>query len=133
MTRNIAPRGLSAAIAYPATKKINSPSASGHAGLQRQHVKHTAHLAAQRLIDDLVLLAAGLATEGFRDHGRGIMVAVTGEVPDRHLGIGDRCLDHRLDIVGVHWHSALAPSTAFEFRPWNHLPGSPGPAGPNLA
>ena len=36
------------------------------------------------------------------------MVAVAGQIADRHLGVGDRCLDHRFDIVGVHRHPVLS-------------------------
>jgi hypothetical protein len=38
------------------------------------------------------------------------MVAIAGKIADRHLGVGDRCLDHRFDIAGVHRHPSLAPS-----------------------
>ena len=130
ITRNIAPRGLSAPSSPPSRRQVSATS--GYPGLQRQRVQHAAHLALQRLIDDLVLLHAGLAAEGLRDHGRGIVVAVAGEVTDRHLGIGDRCLDHRLDIVGVHWHSGLAPVSALNSLGLESLPG-PRTGRPNLA
>ena len=52
------------------------------------------------------VLHARLAAEGFRDHGRRIVVAIAGQIPDRHLGVGNRSLDHRFDIVGVHRHPA---------------------------
>jgi hypothetical protein len=35
------------------------------------------------------------------------MVAVAGEVADRHLGIRDAGLDQALDLRGVHRHSVL--------------------------
>src|SRR6185312_12491290 len=72
-----------------------------HAGLERQRVEHAAHLSLQRLVNDLVLLHPRLAPERFRDHRRGVMVAVAGEIPDRHLGVGYRSLDHGFDIAGV--------------------------------
>src|ERR1700682_2249150 len=82
-----------------------------HAGLQRQRVKYAAHLALQRLIDDLVLLDAGFAAERLRDHGRRIVVAIAGQIADRHLGVGYSRLDHRFDIVGVHRHSKFLQSS----------------------
>jgi hypothetical protein len=39
------------------------------------------------------------------------MVAIAGQIADRHLGIRDGCLDHRFDIVGVHWHPVFLPSS----------------------
>src|SRR3979490_2329365 len=84
-----------------------------HAGLQRQRVKYAAHLALQRLIDDLVLLDAGFAAERLRDHGRRIVVAIAGQIADRHLGVGYSRLDHRFDIAGVHRHPGISPISAF--------------------
>src|SRR5262249_13969780 len=55
------------------------------------------------------LLHTGLAAEGFRDHGRRVVVAIAGKIADRHLGVGDRCLDHRFDIAGVHRHASRPP------------------------
>src|SRR5882724_80454 len=55
--------------------------------LQRQRMERTAHLALQRFIYDLVLLHARLAAERGGDHGCGIMVAVAGEIADRHVGV----------------------------------------------
>src|SRR6516165_3575591 len=74
------------------------------AGLQRQRVQLAAHLALERLVDDLVLLDAGFAAERFGDHGCGIMVAVAGEVADRYLGVGNARSDQALDIVRGHGH-----------------------------
>src|ERR1700682_2500838 len=88
-----------------------------HAGLQRQRVKYSAHLALQRLIDDLVLLDAGFAAERLRDHGRRIVVAIAGQIADRHLGVGYSRLDHRFDIAGVHRHPSISPIRRFESRP----------------
>src|SRR6202035_4456503 len=78
-------------------------------GLQRQRVQYPAHLALQRLVDDLVLLDPGFAAERLRNHGRRIMVAIAGQIADRHLGVGYGWLDHRFDIVGVHRHSGMSP------------------------
>src|SRR6202171_4971739 len=83
-----------------------------HAGLQRQRVKYSAHLSLQRLIDDLVLLDAGFAAERLRDHGRRIVVAIAGQIADRHLGVRYSRLDHRFDIAGVHRHSSISPLPA---------------------
>src|SRR5260370_7433140 len=93
-------------------------------------MKHAAHLALQRLIDDLVLLDAGFAAERLRDHGRRIMVAVAGEVADRHLGVGNSRLDHRFDIMGVHRHSRISPIRRFESRPATGLRVRPNLARP---
>ncbi|UYO51483.1 hypothetical protein KQX64_08180 [Rhodopseudomonas palustris] len=35
------------------------------------------------------------------------MVAVTGEVANRHLRVGNRGLDHGLDVAGIHRHSVI--------------------------
>jgi len=69
-------------------------------------VELVTHAAFKRLIDQLVLLHPALADEGLRGDLRCVMVAVACEIADRHLGIGDSCLDHRFDIVGVHRHPA---------------------------
>src|ERR1700722_18387086 len=39
------------------------------------------------------------------------MVAIAGKIADRHLGVGNGCLDHRFDIVGVHRHPISLPSS----------------------
>src|SRR5947209_3036576 len=67
-----------------------------------------AHLAAERLIDELVLLHPRLAAERFGDDGCGIMVAVAGEVANRHLGVRDPGLDQPLDLARPHGHCAAA-------------------------
>src|ERR1700694_4384640 len=89
----------------------------GYPGLQRQGVKHAAHLALQRLIDNLVLLDAGFAAERLRDHSRRIVVAIAGQIADRHLGVGYSCLDHRFDIAGVHRHPSISPIRRFDLSP----------------
>ena len=43
-------------------------------------MQHAAHAALQCSVDDLVLLDAGNAAEGFRDDLGGVVVAVTGQV-----------------------------------------------------
>src|SRR5436190_10452688 len=83
-----------------------------HTSLQRQGVQRATHLALQGLVNDLMLLNPGLAAEGFRDHGRGIMIAIAGQVADGHLRIRDTALDQPLDVSGVHWHRKRSP-----FRP----------------
>src|SRR5204863_8325132 len=57
------------------------------AGLQRQCVQLAAHLALERLIDDLVLGHPRLAAERLGDDGRGVVVAIAGEIADRHQGV----------------------------------------------
>ena len=74
-------------------------------------MEHTAHAALQGLIDHLVLLHPRLALEGRRDHPRRIVIAVTGEVFDQHLGIRQGVLDQALDLVLVHRHPRLSRHT----------------------
>ena len=59
------------------------------AGLQRERVQRPAHVAFQRLVDHLVLLHAAFAAKALGHDLGGIVVAVAGEVADRHLGVGD--------------------------------------------
>ena len=66
---------------------LNCRSGFRHAGLQRQRVQRAAHLAFERLVDDLVLLHPRFAAEGLGDDGRGIVVAVAGEVADGDVGV----------------------------------------------
>src|SRR5204863_1713084 len=70
-----------------------------YAGLQRQRMEYAAHLALQRLIHDLVLLDPGLAPERLGDHGCRVMVAVAGQIANRHVGVRNGGLDHGFDIV----------------------------------
>src|SRR5271167_1269378 len=74
-----------------------------------------AHFAPERLVDDLVLLHTRLAAKGFGNDSRRVMVTVTGEIADRHLGVRNAGPDQPLDIAGSHRHDAsLSPSaTAF--------------------
>src|SRR5438132_2775315 len=55
------------------------------AGLQGERVQLAAHLGLERFVDNLVLLHPRLAAEGLGEHGRRIVVAVAGEIADRHL------------------------------------------------
>ena len=64
-------------------------------------MEHAAHLPLQRLVHQLMLLHPRLAAEGFGDHGRGIMVAVAGEVANGDLGVGNPALDQPLDLAGM--------------------------------
>ena len=52
---------------------------------QGERVQRAAHAAAERLVDHLVLLHAGLALEGARDDVGGVVVAVAGQIPDLDL------------------------------------------------
>src|SRR5437763_2217171 len=72
--------------------------------LHGKDVQRTPHLALQGVVNKLVLLNPRFAAKAFRQHGRGIMVAVAGEVPDRDLGIGNTGLDQRFDVIGIHRH-----------------------------
>ena len=95
-------------------------SVLGCAGLQRKRVQLVAHPAAQRLIDQLVLLDPGFAAERAGDDLRGIVIAIAGKITDRHLGVGYSRLDQRLDIAGVHRHPSISPLPAFRIaaRQW---------------
>src|SRR5258706_8073591 len=111
----------------PDLASLRRPGSARYPGLQRERVEHATHLASQRLVDDLVLLDAGFAAEGLRDHGRRIVVAIAGQVADRHLGVGYCRLDHRFDIAGVHRHPV------FSIRRFRIAAGSWPWRPPNLA
>ena len=71
-------------------------------------MEFAAHFSLERLVDELVLLDTGLAAEAFGDNGRRVMIAVTGEIADRDLGIRQTRPDYRVsepkppvDIRGV--------------------------------
>src|ERR1700724_1512539 len=80
------------------------------AGPQPQRVQDAAHLALERRVDKLVLLDARLPAKARRDHGRSIVIPITGEVADRHIGIGNARLDQAFDLAGVHRHAGLLVS-----------------------
>src|ERR1700733_15148403 len=82
------------------------PSPLRDAGLQCQRMQLAAHFSLERVIDDLVLLDARFAAEGFGDDGRGIVIAVAGEIADRRLGFRTARPDQAPDIIGRHGHSA---------------------------
>jgi hypothetical protein len=71
----------------------------------------------QRLVDDLVLLDAGFAAEGFRDHGGRIVVAIAGKIANRDLGVRNRGLDHGFDVAGVHRHPGFSQSIRIAANP----------------
>src|ERR1700736_1786723 len=76
--------------AAPAAARLRPRAASSplrSSSLQRERVQLAAHLGLERVIDDLVLLHPGFAAEGFREDGRGVMVAITGEIANRHFRI----------------------------------------------
>ena len=66
---------------------------------------------AQRVVDHLMLLNAALAFELRRQHVRGIVIAIPGEVANDNVGGGKLRLDQLLDLVGVHRHR-------YALRPW---------------
>src|SRR5215470_9698665 len=82
----IAPAGASV---FTPCGEASAIPASGrrHAGLQRERVQNAAHLAFQGGVDQLVLLHARFSAKAFRDDRRGVVVAVAGEIADRHLGV----------------------------------------------
>src|SRR5262245_320766 len=99
-----------------------------HPRLQRERVERPAHLAPQRLVDELMLLDARFAPEGFGDDGRGIMVAVAREVADRDLGVRDAALDQPLDLARMHRHCGARSLCAPE-QPANLPPSAGGRMG----
>src|ERR1700733_5953409 len=66
-----------------------------------------AHFALERLVDDLVLLHPRLAAERLGNDGGGVMVAVAGEIADRHLGVRKPRPDQPLDVVRCHGHGGF--------------------------
>src|SRR5262249_34960989 len=79
--------------------KAKAKSTFGGCGGQRKSVQHATHAALQRLVDQLVLLDAGLAGELLGDHVGGEMIAVAGEVPDGDLRVGKARLDEPRDLL----------------------------------
>src|SRR5690242_13592000 len=73
-------------------------------GLERERMQLIAHAAAQRLIDHLMLLHAGLALEGARDDMGGVMIAVAAQILDAHLRVRQTILDQPLDRRRIHRH-----------------------------
>src|SRR5690348_385342 len=100
----IAPAGASVRTPIGEASAI-SVSGRWYAGLQRERVQDAAHLAFQGGVDQLVLLHARFSAKAFRDDRRGVVVAVAGEIADRHLGVRDARLDQLLDLAGVHRHA----------------------------
>src|SRR5207253_4549053 len=73
-------------------------------------VKLSPHSSPKRRIDGLVLLNAAQSREAAADNAGGIMVAIAGEVADRHFGIRDDRLDQPLDLACRHGHYWLLAS-----------------------
>src|SRR5687767_15908255 len=65
--------------------RVPFASLVGNRGGQLQGVQRAAHAAFQRGIDRLVLGHARLALEAVPDDVRGVVIAVAGEVGDRHF------------------------------------------------
>ena len=63
-----------------------------------------AHPAAQRLVDELVLLQPRLAAKRLGDDVGAVVVAVAGQILDPHLRVGQALLDQPLDVGGAHRH-----------------------------
>src|SRR5215510_12530889 len=74
-------------------------------------MKLAAHLGLEGFVDDLMLLHPRLAAKALGQHGGGIVVAIAGQIADRHLGIRYARLDEPLDIAGSHghWRSPIKP------------------------
>src|SRR5205085_3477318 len=87
--------------------RMAARSARRRTGLQRQGMELAAHLALERLIDNLMLLDAGLAAKRLGGDGRSVMVAVAGQIADRHLRIRYARADQTLDIARSHRHVVI--------------------------
>src|SRR5205085_10029106 len=64
----------------------------------------------KRRISGLVLLDAGHSCKAAADHARSIMVAVAGQIADRHFGVRQARLDQSLDLGRGHRHQLLLAS-----------------------
>ena len=82
----------------------------GGACLKCERVKFSAHPALKGLIDHLVLLNAGLAGKRARDDECGVVIAVTREILDCDLRIGQAFLDQAFDCTCVHRHRVIPRS-----------------------
>src|SRR5690348_5971300 len=83
-----------------------------HRGFELQCVKLSPNSSPERRIDRLVLADAAHSFKPLRYDACGIMVAVPGEIADRHLGVGDRCLDQPFDLARGHRHQRPSPLTS---------------------
>src|SRR2546423_4842395 len=81
-----------------------------HCGLELQCVKLSPYSPPERGIDRLVLLDPAHSGKAPAHHARRIMVAVAGEVADRHLGLRNGRLDQPLDLAPGHGHQMLLAS-----------------------
>src|SRR5262250_674912 len=97
---------------HPLSSRPRRSSPLRGAGLQRQRVQLGAHFGLKRLVDDLMLLHPRFAAKRFGEHGGGVMIAVAGEVADRHLGIGNTQLDQAFDLARIHRHGSLSHSVS---------------------
>ena len=66
------------------------------------------HPSLQRLVDKLMLLHPILAAERRRYDPGGVMVAISGQIADLHLGIRQSFTDQPLDFLSRHCHGCLA-------------------------
>ena len=82
-------------------------------------MQFSAHFGLERLIDDLVLLLARLPANRFGDHGRGIVVAISRQIADRHLRIRYPCANQPLDIASSHGHGVFTDVSAIWRRAEN--------------
>src|SRR3954463_5313626 len=87
-----------------------------HRGFELQCVKLSPNSPPERGIDGLVLPDPAEPGKAWADDAGRIMIAVAGEVADRHLGVGNRRLDQRLDLAGRHRHQRPNPFTGLCFR-----------------
>src|SRR5690348_18440704 len=70
-----------------------------HRRFELQCVKLSPNSPTERGIHSLVLPDAAHSREAAADHARRIMVAVAGEIADRHVGVGNTRLDQPFDLA----------------------------------
>src|SRR6202047_3330127 len=73
-------------------------------GLKLQRMQFATHGAAERFVDELMLLELGFADEFRGNDDRRIMVVVAGKVGDFDLGVRNALLDQALDFRRWHGH-----------------------------
>ena len=61
--------------------------------LKCKRMQSAAHVSAQSLIDQLMLLNSCFALEGGRDHRCGVVIAIAREILDRYFGVRQSLLD----------------------------------------
>src|SRR5258706_15798974 len=72
--------------------------------LQRERVQLPTHAPRKRVVNHLMLLDAGLALEGARNHHGGVMIAIAGKIGDGDVRVRQSRADRQFDFSGRHGH-----------------------------